>query len=94
MGTEVKHNSTRKNFEIFSNGKHAGSLNYVWAEDDRFILSKTTISKDYEGLGFERKLVLTAIDFARVNGMKITVNCPIAQEVFDQNVDFQKILSH
>ncbi|WP_297985129.1 GNAT family N-acetyltransferase [uncultured Chryseobacterium sp.] len=91
--TEVKHNETDKNFEVFQDGKHAGLMTYTWAGDDKFIIDHTEVDEEYGGLGLGKQLVEAAVNFARDKGIKIIPLCPFAKKTIDKNPEFQDVLS-
>lgn len=90
--TEVKHNETDKNFEVFQDGKHAGLMTYTWAGDDKFIIDHTEVDEQYGGLGLGKQLVEAAVNFARDKGIKIIPLCPFAKKTIDKTPEFQDVL--
>ena len=91
--TEVKHNETDKNFEVFQDGKYAGLMTYSWAGDDKFIIDHTEVDEQYGGLGLGKKLVETGVNFAREKGVKIIPLCSFAKKTIDKTPEFQDVLS-
>lgn len=91
--TEVKHNETDKNFEVFQDGKHAGLMTYTWAGDDKFIIDHTEVDAQYNGLGLGKNLVEAAVNFAREKGVKIIPLCTFAKATIQKNSDWTDVVS-
>lgn len=90
--TEVKHNETDKNFEVFHDGKHAGLMTYTWAGDDKFIIDHTEVDEQYGGLGLGKKLVEAGVNFAREKGVKIIPLFPFAKRTIEKTAEFQDVV--
>ncbi len=92
---QVKQNNNEKNgeFEAFFDGKHAGLMTYTWAGNDKFIIDHTEVEPAYNGKGVGKEMVLSAVDFARKNHIKIIPLCPFAKATFQRNEDLQDVLA-
>ena len=87
-------NDTKKGyFEAIENGKEAGKMTYTWAGDSQFIIDHTEVSPDFNGKGVGKKLLMSAVDFARKNNVKIIPLCPFAKSVFDKVEEIRDVLS-
>lgn len=87
-------NDTRKGyFEAIEDGKEAGKMTYTWAGDSKFIIDHTEVSPDFNGKGVGKKLVMAAVEYARVNDVKIIPLCPFAKSVFDKVEEIRDVLS-
>lgn len=88
-----QHNTTTKgDFEILVDGKHAGIMTYVWAGTDKFIIDHTEVDDHYNGLGLGKKLVVKAVEFAREKQVKIIPLCPFAKLVLSGKKEYQDVL--
>lgn len=87
-------NDTKKGyFEAIQDGKEAGKMTYTWAGDSKFIIDHTEVSPDFNGKGVGKKLVMAAVEYARINNVKIIPLCPFAKSVFDKVEEIRDVLS-
>ncbi|WP_291144753.1 GNAT family N-acetyltransferase [Flavobacterium sp. UBA7680] len=87
-------NDTKKGyFEAVEDGKEAGKMTYTWAGDSKFIIDHTEVSPDFNGKGVGKKLVMAAVEYARVNDVKIIPLCPFAKSVFNKVEEIRDVLS-
>ena len=89
-----QHNSESKGFfKAHEDGKRAGLMTYSWAGSDKIIIDHTTVDPDFKGKGIGKQLVMAAVEYARVNNIKIIHLCPFAKSVFDKTSEIQDVLS-
>ncbi len=79
-------------FEAFYSEKHAGLMTYTWAGSDKFIIDHTEVEEAFNGLGIGKEMLLSAVDFARKNNLKIIPLCPFAKAQFQKNEDLRDVL--
>lgn len=93
--TEIKHNNgeTKGSFDIYDDGKKAGTMTYSWAGDDKFIIDHTEVDEAYAGKGLAKKLVIAGADYARENGKKVIALCTYANTTFQKNAELQDVLA-
>jgi predicted GNAT family acetyltransferase len=91
---EIKHvNQTGKgSFKAIEGGKEAGEMGYTWAGADKFIIDHTNVSPEFEGKGIGKKLVMEAVNFARLNNVKIIPLCPFAKTVIERSKEMKDVL--
>ena len=91
---QVQHNYSEKNgvFFIVDNGKQIATMNYVFAGEKQFIIEHTEVNPEYNGQGLGKLLVKAAVDFARINDLKISPLCPYANAVFKKTPDYKDVL--
>ncbi|WP_292010512.1 GNAT family N-acetyltransferase [Chryseobacterium sp.] len=91
---EVQQNNGEKHghFEAFISGKHAGTMTYTWAGDERFIIDHTEVEEAYNGMGVGKEMLLAAVEFARKEGKKIIPLCPFAKASFQKDASLQDVL--
>lgn len=83
----IKHKDYGENgaFKAYDeNGRKAGEMTYTWAGDEKIIIDHTGVKPEYEGQGVGRKLILSAVEFARKAGIKIMPLCPFAKAMFER----------
>lgn len=57
------------------------------------IIDHTEVSEKHEGKGIGKKLVVTAIDYARQHVMKVLPICPFANAIMEKAVEYQDVLA-
>jgi uncharacterized protein len=67
-------------------------MTYSIAGEDKIIIDHTEVSPAYNGKGIGKKLVVEAVEFARINNIKILPLCPFARSVFARNKDLRDVL--
>ncbi|MEL7231552.1 MAG: GNAT family N-acetyltransferase [Pseudomonadota bacterium] len=91
-------NITREDGE--SGGRYVASVNgheaemtYSRAGKSRIIIDHTGVPKELGGLGVGKALVLSAVEDARKEGLKIIPLCPFAKAQIEKNKDWQDVLA-
>jgi predicted GNAT family acetyltransferase len=79
-------------FKALLAAKEAGRITYSWAGKERFIIDHTEVNPDFKGKDVGLTLVLSAVSYARENGLKIIPLCPFAKSVFDKNGEIRDVL--
>lgn len=92
MEIQQTNDAKRGYFEATEDGKEAGKMTYTWAGDSKFIIDHTEVSPDFNGKGVGKKLLMTAVEYARTNDLKIIPLCPFAKSVFDKTPDIRDVL--
>lgn len=92
--TEIKQSSDHNMglFTAYVNGKEAGTLSYKASGNNRIIIDHTEVSKDFNGQGIGKKLVMHAVEYARENNLKILPVCPFAKSVFEKTESISDVL--
>lgn len=90
---ECIHDKEKKEFRAQDNGATAGRMTYTWAGDQRFIIDHTEVNPAFSGKGVGKKLVMTAVAFARKHHLKILPLCPFAKSTFEKNQDIKDVLA-
>lgn len=93
--TEIKHekNGSKGSFDIYYDGKKAGSMTYTGAEGETMIIDHTEVSEEFGGKGLAKQLVFAGAAFARENGKKVIPLCTYAKATFEKNADIQDVLA-
>lgn len=84
MNIERINNGNKGFFRAMENEVQAGLMTYSWAGTDKFIIDHTEVDSAFGGKGVGKKMVMEAVEFARVNNLKIIPLCPFAKSVFDK----------
>lgn len=85
-----KNDDKRGRFYIEDNSQSIALMEYVYAGTDKFIIEHTEVDTAFEGKGLGRKLVASAVEYARANNLKIIPLCPYANAVFSKDPDSYK----
>ncbi len=94
MELTVQHQETNQkgSFYIEIANQRVAEMTYVWAGTDRIIIDHTEVADVLRGQNAGKKLVETAVNFARKKNIKIVPLCPFAKKVIDKTPEFQDIL--
>ena len=93
MEIQRRDDGRKGKFFIEENGKVVAEMTYVWAGTVKIIIDHTEIDKSLQGKNVGKKLVETAVKFARETGIKILPLCPFAKSVFDKTPDYADVLN-
>lgn len=90
---EIKKIDDGKNgaFIAMENETEAGKVTFVWAGEDKIILDHTEVESEFSGQGVGKKMVMTAVEFAREKNLKIIPLCPYAKSVFDKDPEIADV---
>lgn len=67
-------------------------MTYSWAGNDKFIIDHTEVNPEFNGQGVGKKMVLSAVEYARENNLKIIPLCPFAKAMFDKMQEIRDVL--
>lgn len=79
-------------FKAIDNTIVAGELVYTWAGKDKFIIEHTEVDDAYAGKGIGKQLVMKAVEFARIQKVKILPLCPYAKALFNKLPEINDVL--
>ncbi|MBZ9730252.1 N-acetyltransferase [Salegentibacter sp. JZCK2] len=80
-------------FQALKDQKQAGKMTYTWAGTRKFIIDHTEVDSNFKGEGVGKKMVESAVDFAKENKLKVIPLCPFAKNVIEKNPEFQEVLA-
>ncbi|HEV8270650.1 MAG TPA: GNAT family N-acetyltransferase, partial [Chitinophagaceae bacterium] len=78
MEIEHKKVGTKGLFYVAGTKESLAKLVYTMSSPDKMIIEHTEVSEELKGQNVGFQLVKTAVEFARVNGIKIIPLCPFA----------------
>ena len=92
---EIKHqeNGSKGEFYIGEESQHLAEMTYSWAGDDKFIIDHTWVDDSLRGQNVGRKLVDSAVAYARQKQVKIIPLCPFAKSVFAKDSSISDVLN-
>lgn len=80
-------------FFIDEGGEWVAEMTYIRNGPDTMVIDHTEVDEKLGGQGIGKKLVATAVDFARANGLKIKPLCPYTKKVIDSTPEYQDVLA-
>jgi predicted GNAT family acetyltransferase len=89
---QIEHGS-KGAFLIEENNERLGEMTYSKAGDSLIIIDHTEVSDKLRGEGAGKKLVLSAVEYARKNNLKILPLCPFAKATFDRTPEIHDVLN-
>ncbi|WP_101773376.1 GNAT family N-acetyltransferase [Peptostreptococcus faecalis] len=89
----VHNNGEQKGAFIALEGeKEMGEMTYTWVGKSKFIIDHTGVNDEFKGQGVGKALVMSAVEYARKNDLKIMPLCPFAAGLFKQNKELQDLV--
>jgi uncharacterized protein len=82
---------TSGRFEIEQDGKTA-YLEYTIAGGKILGLIHTEVPKELRNRGLASELTINALNYARENGMKVDVVCPLVAGYFERHPEYRELL--
>lgn len=79
-------------FRAEEHGKEAGRMTYSDAGPDKIIIDHTEVKPEYAGRGVGTGMVMSCVDYARKNNLKVVPLCPFAKSVFVKNDSIRDVL--
>lgn len=91
---EIQHEITNSKGRFYMKDKNelAAEMTYSKAGNDKIIIDHTEVSEQYKGQKLGLKLVEAAVEFARINKLKIMPLCPFARKMFERHKEFVDVL--
>lgn len=80
-------------FQALENEKQAGKMTYTWAGKSKFIIDHTEVDPEFKSEGVGKKMVETAVNFAKENKFKVIPLCPFAKSVIEKTPEFKEVLA-
>jgi uncharacterized protein len=68
------------------------AMTYTKPAENKLIIDHTEVSDALRGKNVGYQLVKAAVDFARIQGIKILPLCTFAKSVFDKKAEFADVL--
>ncbi|MCH7409966.1 N-acetyltransferase [Belliella sp. DSM 111904] len=92
MEIEQINHESKGYFKAIDDGKEAGRMTYSWAGEQRIIIDHTEVNPEFKGQSVGKKMLMTAVEFAREKNIKILPLCPFAKSVFDKTPEIRDVL--
>jgi uncharacterized protein len=79
-------------FFIEEDRERLARMSYTKSGPFKMIITHTNVSKKLEGKGVGKQLVAKAVEYARMNNMKIRALCPFARSILSKIPEYQDTL--
>jgi len=79
-------------YELMLHGRRVGLLAYR-RQGDRIAFTHTEVDESCERRGFGSRLVASALDDARSNGLKVVPLCPFVAYVVDEHPEYRSLVA-
>jgi hypothetical protein len=89
---QIEHGS-KGAFVIDVGSERLAEMTYSKAGEKIIIIDHTDVSDMLRGQGAGKQLVLKAVEYARMNHIKILPLCPFARSVFDKSPELSDVLN-
>jgi uncharacterized protein len=91
----IKHTQNEKKgyFFVGEEDDRKAEMTYTLPFPGKMIIDHTEVSDELRGQNVGYQLVFAAVEYARVNNMKIIPLCPFANSVFKKKTELQDVLS-
>ena len=80
-------------FFIDQDGEWVAELTYTRTGGNTIVIDHTEVDPELRDDGIGKDMVGAAVAYAREDGLKIKVQCPFAQKVFDETAEYQDVLA-
>lgn len=92
MNIQHKSGDTKGEFYLEDGGEVKAKLTYSKLGNTQIIIDHTEVSDDLRGENVGKKLVETAVQFARDHNLKILPLCPFAKATIEKDESLQDVL--
>jgi predicted GNAT family acetyltransferase len=89
---QIEHGS-KGAFVIDVGIERLAEMTYSKAGEKIIIIDHTDVSDKLRGQGAGKQLILKAVEYARMNHIKILPLCPFARSVFDKSPELSDVLN-
>lgn len=79
-------------FRAEDNGEEAGRMTYSDADGNKFIINHTEVRPKYAGQGVGTQMVISCVEYARANNLKVVPLCSFAKSVFIKDDSIRDVL--
>ena len=88
-----KEHGKRGAFFIEKDGEWIAEMSYTREGQRKIVIDHTEVDQSLRGRGIARKLVETAVKFARRDNLLIKATCPYAKKVLESSEEYEDILT-
>jgi predicted GNAT family acetyltransferase len=88
---EQREDDGRGGFFVERDGIRLAEMTYARVSDKLVIIDHTLVDDHLRGLGVARRLLDTAVAWARASGTKLAATCPYAKAQFEKDASIQDV---
>lgn len=88
-----KEHGKRGAFFIEKDGEWIAELSYAREGQRKIVIDHTEVAPALRGKGIAKKLVESAVKFARRDNLLIRATCPYAKKVLESSEEFEDVLT-
>ena len=92
MTIEQIDSENKGSFYIKDDNKIIAEMTYSKAGIDKIIIDHTDVNDKYRGKNLGGQLLHKAVEYARINKLKIMPLCPFAKRVFEKKSEYSDVL--
>lgn len=92
MDIKTETNKTGGRFYIEQDGKEVATMTFQNMKADAMNIDHTEVDDSLQGQGVARKLLDTAVDYARAQNLKVRATCSYAESALKKNPDYNDVL--
>lgn len=70
-----------------------GRMTYTWAGEKKLIIDHTEVDPQFKGKNVGKHLLMTLVNFARENAVKVIPICPFARAMFRRMPEIGDVLN-
>ncbi len=85
-----RHDNTGR-FYIEESGETLAEMDYQFPDENNLLIVHTEVNDMLAGKGIGRKLVESAVNYAREKSYIVTATCPFAKKVLDRSPEFADV---
>jgi predicted GNAT family acetyltransferase len=91
---DVRHEESggRGAFFVEREGERLAEMTYSRSGEHRVIIDHTEVHQKLQGLGVARRLLDTAVAWARATGTRVMATCPYAKAQFEKDATIRDVL--
>jgi predicted GNAT family acetyltransferase len=91
MTIEQSDSENKGSFYIKDENRIIAEMTYSKAGTDKIIIDHTDVSDKYRGKKLGEQLVHKAVEYARINKLKVMPLCPFAKRVFEKKSEYSDV---
>lgn len=89
--SDVTENKARNRFELETGGETA--VAEYEREGDTIVFTHTVVPEEMQGHGLGSRLIKTALDMARVQGLSVVPRCAFVAAFIDEHPDYADLVA-
>lgn len=88
----LKLNGKNGYFYLEVNDDLAAKMTFYFSDEKTIIIDHAEVDEAFNGLGYGKKMVADAVQYAREKELKIIPVCPFVKKVLERNPEYSDLL--